>query len=99
MRRPVSLESIEAVIVAEKAASLGIAGRRLERALKLLREADDATRAARLEEAAELTWNFLTQREVIGLRDREQVIADLGIPPEVMARVGAFRRKPVAPSA
>jgi len=99
MRRPMSLESIEAVIVAEKAASLGIAGRRLERALNMLREADGAKREALLDEAAELTWNFLTQREVIGLRDREQVIAEFAIPAEVLARVGAFGRKPVAPSA
>lgn len=99
MRRPMSLESIEAVIVAEKASSLGIAGRRLERALKALREADGEGREKLLDEAAELTWNFLTQREVIGLRDREQVIAEFGISPEVLARVGAIRRKPVAPSA
>lgn len=87
-------ESIDSVIVAEKAASLGIAGRRLERALAALGQAEGEAREALLDEAAERTWDFLVQRELCGLRDRDRVVADYRIPPEVLARVGAVRRKP-----
>jgi hypothetical protein len=38
---------------------------------------------------ADAVWGFLVQREVIGLRDRAQVIAQYGIPREVLARIGA----------
>jgi uncharacterized protein DUF6665 len=86
--------SIDSVIVAEKAASLGIAGRRLERALAALRRAEGEAREALLDEAAEQTWALLVQRELCGLRDRDRVVADYSIPPEVLARVGAVRRKP-----
>ena len=46
-------------------------------------------RAAVLKAAADAVWGFLVQREVMGLRDRAQVIAQYGIPREVLARLGA----------
>ena len=92
-RGSATLSSIEAAVVAEKAASLGIAGRALELALARLAGAEGTAREPLIDEAAERAWNFLTQRELCGLRDREQVIADYEIPPAVMARVGIFRQK------
>jgi hypothetical protein len=83
-----ALSAIESAVVAEKAASLGIAGQRLERALTALREGEGG-REALLEAAAERAWAFLVQRELCGLRDREQAIADYAIPKEVLARMGA----------
>ena len=39
--------------------------------------------------AADAVWGFLVQREVMGLRDRAAVVAQYGIPREVLARLGA----------
>ena len=39
--------------------------------------------------AAEAVWGFLVQREILGMRDRNAVIAQYGIPREVLNRIGA----------
>jgi hypothetical protein len=84
--------AIETAIAAEKAASLGIAGRRLETALRKLAAAHgEADRDALIDAAADRAWAFLTQRELCGLLDRVQVIADYAIPKAVIARMGARR--------
>lgn len=86
--------AIETAIAAEKAASLGIAGRRLETALRALAAPPGgAQREALVDKAADRAWAFLTQRELCGLLDRVQVIADYAIPKEVIARMGAVRRQ------
>ena len=46
-------------------------------------------RSALVKAAADAVWGFLVQREVMGLRDRTQVIAHYAIPREVLARIGA----------
>jgi len=93
-RGGVTINAIEAAVAAEKAASLGHAGHRLERALAALRATkSERSREELVDEAAELAWGFLIQRELCGLRDREQVIRDFAIPPEVIARIGATRRQ------
>ena len=46
-------------------------------------------RDAALKAAADAVWGFLVQREVMGLRDRNAVIAHYNIPREVLARLGA----------
>lgn len=90
-----TINAIEAAVAAEKAASLGHAGHRLERALAALRATKgERPREELVDEAAELAWGFLIQRELCGLRDREQVITDFAIPPEVIARIGATGRRP-----
>jgi hypothetical protein len=76
-------------LLEEQAQSLGRAGRKVEAALAALRDHPaDEGRAAVLKAAAYAVWGFLVQREVMGLRDRAQVIAHYGIPREVLARVG-----------
>lgn len=92
--RRLDFESGEAVLhhelMEEQAQSLGRAGRKVEAALAALREHPGGEgRADALKAAAEAVWAFLVQREVMGLRDRVQVIAQYGIPREVLARVGA----------
>lgn len=88
-----ALDAIESVVVAEKAASLGLAGQRLARALAALEAADDeADREALIDQAADRAWVFLVQRELCGLRDRAQAIADYRIPKQVLARMGAAKR-------
>ena len=86
-------ESFEAAInheVAEEAAaSLGRMGRKAQAALAALRDHQGEGRAAVLRAASEAVWCLLVQREVMGLRDRAQIVADYQIPREVMVRLGA----------
>lgn len=100
LRMPQSLASLlkvetgEAVLrhelLEEQAHSLGRAGRKVEAALAALRDHEgDAGRPVLVKAAADAVWGFLVQREVMGLRDRAAVIAQYGIPREVLARLGA----------
>ena len=69
-------------ILAEKAASLGRAGQRVEEALARLRahEDDAELRPALLKEAAEAVHAYFIQRELCGLRKHDAVIRDYDIP-------------------
>jgi hypothetical protein len=95
LRTRLGVETGETVLryelLEEQASSLGRAGRKVETALAALSAcaAGDEARAAALKAAADAVWSFLVQREVMGLRDRAQVIAQYGIPREVLARLGA----------
>lgn len=85
--------SLDAEIVAEKAASLGHHGRMVERTLAALRafDADPGAheeRVALVKAAAREAWKFLIQRELCGLRDQREVIRFYGIPQEVLVRMG-----------
>lgn len=77
-------------ILAEQASALGRAGMAVEKALKKLRacEAEDESRPALVQDAADKVYGFLIQRELCGLRDRREVISAYGIPGEVLARLG-----------
>ena len=83
-------ESCEAVfnreIAEEQAASLGRIGRKAAAALKAH---EGEGRAEVLKAASDAVWCFFVQREVMGLRDRTQIVTDYQIPREVMARLGA----------
>ena len=87
-----AFETSEAVfrheLLEEQAAALSRVGRKAEAALAALRAHEGDGRAAVLARAADAVWCFLVQREVMGLRDRAQVIADYRIPREVLARLG-----------
>ena len=87
--------AVEAEIRGEKAAALGDAARRVEAALGRYRDAEpgSAEREQLLHAAADAVWGFLIQRELMGLRDREQIIAYYAIPSEVLNRTGAVRRQ------
>ena len=76
-------------LLQEQAASLGQAGRKVEKALAALREHEGEGRAEVLKAAADAVWGFLVQREIMGLRDRAAIVAEYGIPREVMNRIGA----------
>jgi antitoxin component of MazEF toxin-antitoxin module len=76
-------------IMGEQAAALGRAGRKVELALAALKDATPETHAERLKQAADVVWGFLIQRELMGLRDRERIVAEYAIPRAVMARLGA----------
>jgi hypothetical protein len=76
-------------ILQEQAAALGRLGEKLEGALAALRAHEGDGRAAVLKVATDAAWCFFVQREVLGLRDRGEVVAQYGVPREVLVRIGA----------
>ena len=95
-----AVELIGYEIQQEKAATLGRIARRLEGALHDLASFDAAGRAdpVRREElvaaAGEALWYYVIQREVVGLRDTEAMLRELGVPREVRLRMGLRPRRP-----
>jgi len=75
-------------LLEEQAASLGRMGAKLETALAALRAHEGDGRAAVLKSATDAAWCFFVQREVMGLRDRAEVVAQYAIPREVLVRIG-----------
>ena len=92
-------EAIDREIAQEKAESLGLAGRRLEIALRELSDYDaitasqtDATGAIRnrlVARAADRLLAVIIQRESHGLRDPNYVVNFYAVPREIVARLGA----------
>jgi hypothetical protein len=78
-------------IAAEKASSLGRAGRRVEAALAELRafEGGPNDRLPLLAAAAEAVYAYFIQREICGMRRHHDVIREYAIPNEVLVRLGA----------
>lgn len=76
-------------IAAERASSIGAAEKRVIEALTALadgRIAHDGALAA----ARAAVWAYFVQRELIGFRRHNDVIADLKIPAEVLVGLGAM---------
>ncbi|WP_298938179.1 DUF6665 family protein, partial [uncultured Ruegeria sp.] len=73
-----------------QAASLWIAGRRVEEAMVALRKvAPDAPGCPeRLNAATEAVYKYFVQRELNGLMDSKDAIEHYGIGPEVLAGLG-----------
>lgn len=91
------LGSIESEVMAEKASSLGHHGRQVEKAMAALKAFDAAPgmpeqRVVLLKAAAREVWKFFVQREACGMRDQRDAIRHYGIPPEVLARLGAMEK-------
>jgi hypothetical protein len=80
-------------IAQEKAASLGLAGRRLQEALVRYREeacgacADEALKSFR-DEAAEALYFYVVQREACGLHDTAEIFRELRVPREIQIWMG-----------
>lgn len=93
-----NVESVQAEIAQEKAASLARISTRLQDAIARLEghdaaRADDPDERARLVAAAgEALWYYVIQREACGLRGVEGVLRDFRIPREVHLRMGPARR-------
>lgn len=84
-------EALETEVVAEKAAALGSAGRRLEAELNILKANHDHAAQQRLEEsAADATYSYFVQRELLGLVDHSMAIEHYAIPKSVIALVGVI---------
>jgi hypothetical protein len=79
-------------IAAERASSLGAAERNVIDAIAALSSAGE-DRAIALRHAQSVVWGYFVQRELIGFRRHNDVIAELSIPPEVLAGLGAMSGK------
>jgi hypothetical protein len=98
-----STASIEQEIVAEKAATLGRAGERLQAALEALARVDTeiaagggglADRRQELRaDAAEKLWFLIVQREAIGLGHHEGIYQFYRVPRELRAVAGPRKRR------
>ena len=74
----------------EKAAALGRAGDRAAEAMARFKAAakDAPERPALLKDAASAVHAWFIQRELCGLRRHADVIRELGIPQEILVRLG-----------
>lgn len=93
-----ALLALDYELAAEKADALGRAGRKVEAALAALAKAKAEGAAAAdcahlVDEAAELVWALLVQREICGFRSQADAVERYRIPRDVLIRVGVGRRK------
>ena len=86
-----AFEALGYEIMAEKAASRGRAGARVEASLARLDQAGSAAadRAALLRDAADAVYAYFIQRELAGFRRHDEVIRIYRIPRAVLASLGA----------
>ena len=93
MRKFDPLVEIELGIRGDTAASLGQAGRKLERAVNTLLAWDHrATRQHRkalLFAAADALWAYVVQREAVGITDNDDLTQTYAVPAEVSRLIGA----------
>lgn len=85
-------KAIEYSLMKERASALGQAGRKVQEALEALRNApanDAALQQKLMYAAADCVWRYFVHREACGMREHADVIAEYGIPRQVLARVGA----------
>jgi len=91
-RSDASFDVLQHELLAEKAASLGRAGKKVEAAMAALRADDGAdpdARAARVRAAAAAVFGYVVQREACGMADHDAALDLYGVPHEVKARIGA----------
>lgn len=91
VRPRTGLAALDHELLGEMAAALGHAGRRAEECLERLRkhEGGGNSRTVLLKETAEAVHAYFIQREICGMRRHDDVIRSLGIPREVLVRLGA----------
>lgn len=87
-----SLQSaLDYEVAAEKASSLGHAGRVVRERLEQLRafDGEKSGRIPLLKAAADAVWAYFIQRELCGLRRHDDAIREYEIPREVLVRLGS----------
>jgi hypothetical protein len=95
--------ALEYELAQEKASALGRLGRALEAALAALQSFDAQVaeptpetrreRRALVAEAGHALWQFVVQRESIGLRDTRHIMRDYRVPADVQGRMGMLPAK------
>ena len=86
-KRPTGAEVLEAEMMGEQAFALGLAAKKMERALAEFANSNGDPR--RTQHAANMVHSFFIHREMIGLDNHDYVIEFYNIPGPVLARVGA----------
>ncbi len=83
--------TLEHELLAEKAHSLGIAAKRLSKALEALHNftGKAESRTTVLQAAADAAQAYFIQRELMGMIDHNHPIKHYNIPKDVLARIGA----------
>lgn len=92
VRPEAGTSALEHEILAERASSLSAAERRVIKALQGLKTEQD--RSYWLGEAQQAVWAYFVQRELIGFRRHQDIVRELGIPPEVLNGLGATPPRP-----
>ncbi len=88
-----NLSTIEAEALSESASSLGYHGQKVEKALEELNTATEESRERALIATADAVWAYFVQRELCGMRDHRLIIREMGIPRQVLVRLGATQPK------
>lgn len=85
------VDPLGAEIMAEKAATLGRAGEKVEKMISLLEahQGDETSRKLLLSRTADAVFAYFVQRELCGFRRHDGVIREYRIPREVLIRLGA----------
>jgi hypothetical protein len=85
------IDTLDYEMAEEMAISLGRAGERVASTLAAYesRKNDPEKRFSALKDAARAVHAYFIQRELCGLRRHDDAIRHYGIPPEVLARLGA----------
>jgi hypothetical protein len=98
LAEPQHVDTGEAVLrfelLEELDAAVSRAERRVEQALAALQsheaaEADPALRAQLLDSAADAVWRLIVQHEACDVTDHSLLLQRFGVPPAVLARLGA----------
>jgi hypothetical protein len=91
-------DHIRVAVREETAASLGVAGRKLQdRMAALLACRQEASRERILlrDQAVQALWEFVVQREAVGLTDHRLLDQHYGVTAELWRRVGAAPAHPI----
>jgi hypothetical protein len=95
MNRNAKLDAVAEEVAGAKAEALGLAGKKLEDAVRALRELyarpeprDAVARARLVADATQRTLAFLVQREAHGLLDAAYALKFYAVPAEIAARLG-----------
>ena len=89
-KRPTGAEVLEAEMMGEQAFALGLAAKKMERALDEFSKSNGDPRRTQM--AADAVHKFFIQREMVGLDNHDYVVEFYNIPGPVLARVGAIEK-------
>lgn len=85
-KRPTGMDVLEAEMLGEQAYALDLAAKKMTVALDNLKHSNGDPRHTQL--AADATYAFFIQREMLGLSNHDYAIEFYDIPKTVLARVG-----------
>lgn len=82
---------LEHEVMAERAASLGAAEKRVAKTVSAYNESQKDDRSQELAAAQKAVWAYFVQRELCGFKRHQDIIAAFSIPREVLNGLGAIR--------